>query len=579
MARIQFPVDMITSRFGDRLNSIRSTSMSSRFASLKPVSEFLDIKRLSKPADFGEVQSRVNYNLSYFSSNYALVFVMLSIYSLLTNPVLLFVIIFVTVGLYGIGRLEGRDLDIGVARATTSQLYTGMLVIAVPLGLYASPITTVLWLIGATGVTVIGGRPRTPYDMPRWGRPPGVRNGKQARRRATQWEDFDGVRFEEIDGDDDGDDAVVLGSLQRHGNKGNTSTRELRLRNNGYDYDSELSDGEDFDLNDDADSTVAFAVQLALRDKEDMLVEKALERIRRAQMLGKKNVRLSQEELDALDRRRKQTANNTKKVSMSKATGFTRQLDGKRRKSGESSKMSSQLSSQAERRRSSQEQYLLDESSMAYARAPSTRPSSSSSRPRTPTMQSLRPQSSTNSPLSMHQPAYGQRFSDRDSLQPASPRDLPYMRALPDDPQWAPRQRSSSNTTPYPDNFMYQPYGLGPGDPRLNYSRRYGPGMPYPGYPPVSEEPSRGSSGRQTRAESSEEESSSEDEEEEDEKEEDEDEDSEEEEDDDDGEHGVQVEVVEQPPIRKPAARTAAPQKNKKKNNNNNSRPRRRNGR
>jgi hypothetical protein len=372
------------------------------------------------------------------------------------------------------------------------------------------------------------------------------------------------VRFEEIDGDDD--DAVVLGSLQ-HRTKGNTSTRELRLRNNGYDYDSESSDGEDFDVYDDADITVAFAVQLALRDKEDMLVEKALERIRRAQMLGKKNVRLSQEELDALDRRRKQTASNTKKVSMSKATGFTRQLDGKRRKSGESSKLSP-----AERRRSSQEQYLLDDP-MAYA---SNRPSSSSSRPRTPTMQSLRPQSSANSPLSMHAPAYGQRFPDRDPLQPASPRDFPYMRALPDDPQWAPRQRSSSNTAPYPENLIYgQPYGL---DPRLNYSRRYGHGMPYPGYPPVSEEPRIGSSGRQTRPESSEEESSSEEED----KDEDDDEDSEEE-DDDDGEHGVQVAVVEQPPPRKPAARTAAAQKNNKnknKNNNtNNTRPRRRNAR
>jgi hypothetical protein len=421
--------------------------------------------------------------------------------------------------------------------------------------------------------------------MPRWGRPPGVRNGKQARRRATQWEDFDGVRFEEIDGDDDDDDAV-LGSLQRHGTKGNnntSSTREVRLRNDdGYDYDSELSDGEDFDLNDDADSTVAFAVQLAMRDKEDMLVEKALERIRRAQMLGKKNVRLSQEELDALDRRRKQAA-SSKKVPLSKATGFTRPLDGKRRKSGELAK----TSSQAERRRSSQEQYLLDESSIAYAKAPSgafhaapnNRPSSSSSRPRTPTMQSLRPQSSANSPLTMHphQPAYGQRYPDRDPLQPASPRDAPYIRALPDDPQWAPRQRSSSNATPYPvDNFMYgQPYGLGPGDPRLNYNgRRYAPtSMPYngSGYPPVSEEPRRGSSGRQTRAESSEEESSSDDEDE------DEEEDSEEEEDDDDGEHGVQVAVVEQPPIRKPAARTTAAQN--KNNNNNNTRPRRRNGR
>ncbi|KAH8693541.1 COPII vesicles protein Yip3 [Talaromyces proteolyticus] len=156
MAPLQFPVEMITSRFSDRFNSIRSTSMSSRFASLKPISEFFDLKRLSKPADFGEVQSRVNYNLSYFSSNYALVFVMLSIYSLLTNPVLLFVIILVTVGLYGIGKLEGRDLDVGVFRATTSQLYTGLLVIAIPLGLYASPFASLMWLIGATGVTVIG---------------------------------------------------------------------------------------------------------------------------------------------------------------------------------------------------------------------------------------------------------------------------------------------------------------------------------------------------------------------------------------------------------------------------------------
>ena len=81
---------------------------------------------------------------------------MLSIYSLLTNFLLLFVIIFVTGGLYGIGKLEGRDLELGVARLNTSQLYTGLLVVAVPLGIWASPISTVLWLIGATGVTVFG---------------------------------------------------------------------------------------------------------------------------------------------------------------------------------------------------------------------------------------------------------------------------------------------------------------------------------------------------------------------------------------------------------------------------------------
>ncbi|KAJ9198802.1 hypothetical protein DTO166G4_6203 [Paecilomyces variotii] len=156
MAPLQIPLDAITSRFTDRFNSVRAQSISSRFANLKPISEFLDLKRLSKPANFGEVQSRVNYNLSYFSSNYAAVFLMLSIYSLLTNLMLLFVIILVTGGLYGIGKLGGRDLDLGFARFTTSQLYTGLLVVAVPMGILGSPFTTVLWLIGATGVTVFG---------------------------------------------------------------------------------------------------------------------------------------------------------------------------------------------------------------------------------------------------------------------------------------------------------------------------------------------------------------------------------------------------------------------------------------
>lgn len=158
MARINIPLDALTSRLNlsGRFDSVRSQSIANRFANLKPISEFFDLKRLSKPKDFGDVQTRVNYNLSYFSSNYAVVFLMLSIYSLLTNLLLLFVIILVVGGMFGIGKLGGRDLDVGFARATTSQLYTGMLVIAVPLGIWASPITTVLWLIGASGVSILG---------------------------------------------------------------------------------------------------------------------------------------------------------------------------------------------------------------------------------------------------------------------------------------------------------------------------------------------------------------------------------------------------------------------------------------
>ncbi|EKG14923.1 Prenylated rab acceptor PRA1 [Macrophomina phaseolina MS6] len=158
MARINIPIDALTSRLqlGSRFEGMRNTSLSTRFANLRPVGEFFDLKRLSKPQNFGEVQSRMNYNLGYFSSNYAVLFVMLAFYSLLTNLLLLFVIMLVVGGMYGIGKLQGSDLELGFARATTSQLYTGLFCVAVPLGLWASPISTVLWLIGASAVTILG---------------------------------------------------------------------------------------------------------------------------------------------------------------------------------------------------------------------------------------------------------------------------------------------------------------------------------------------------------------------------------------------------------------------------------------
>lgn len=158
MSRIQIPLDMLASRLnlGDRLANVRSTSLATRFSNLRPLTEFFDIKRLSKPQNFGEMQSRVNYNLSHFSSNYAIVFVMLCIYTLLTNWWLLFDIIFVVAGMFIIGKLDGRDLEIGTFRASPSQLYTGLYVIAIPIGLISSPFATIAWLIGASGVVIIG---------------------------------------------------------------------------------------------------------------------------------------------------------------------------------------------------------------------------------------------------------------------------------------------------------------------------------------------------------------------------------------------------------------------------------------
>lgn len=145
----------VTERFSlDRIKT-EFSSIQSRFSNVRPPQEFLDIKRISKPANFGEIQSRVAYNLKYFSSNYFIVISILSVYSLLTNLLLSFVIVFVGLGVYGINKLQGQDLELGFLRLSNSQLYTGLLIVALPLGFLASPISTLLWLIGASSVTVL----------------------------------------------------------------------------------------------------------------------------------------------------------------------------------------------------------------------------------------------------------------------------------------------------------------------------------------------------------------------------------------------------------------------------------------
>ncbi|MCJ1313748.1 hypothetical protein MMC25_007428 [Agyrium rufum] len=156
MAPINIPLDALTSRLNlsSFSENVRSQSVSTRFANLRPISEFFDLKRLSKPNGFGDIQSRINYNLGYFSSNYLVVASMLGVYSLITNVTLLFDIVFLTGGVYAIRKLDGRDLELGFARLTPSQQWMGLLIIGVPLTLYASIFGTALWLIGAIGVSI-----------------------------------------------------------------------------------------------------------------------------------------------------------------------------------------------------------------------------------------------------------------------------------------------------------------------------------------------------------------------------------------------------------------------------------------
>ncbi|KAL8739419.1 MAG: hypothetical protein Q9190_007779 [Brigantiaea leucoxantha] len=433
MARIQIPLDALTSRLnlGSRFEGVRSQSLSTRFANLKPLSEFLDLKRLSKPANFGEAQGRVNYNLAYFSSNYVAVAIMLSIYSLLTNLTLLFDIVFVCLGLFGIRKLDGRDLELGFTRATTSQLYTGLFVIAVPLFIWANPISSALWLVGATG-------PK--------------RKNKQERR------------FEEIDSDEDDGQGVVLddslASDALHFTGADLTPRDYYRFQSQHSHSSDSSESES-ELPGDGSGR---NLQLALRDKEDVLVQKALERIRRAQMLGRPNVELTQREYDALERKSRQDRANQEDTSGAHS-------NDRRRISGYGAK-----ESKAGRKRRGASDPALETASSS-ARPSSTAPGilvpEADGLSHTPfgyyqTIVQPDPRSASSSGSRRGTPpvpSSGQHRSQTSRHSSGSDYPLPYPaarspplpRRLPDDPNWIPRPRSASNQPHSMVSAQHQP--------------------------------------------------------------------------------------------------------------------------
>ncbi|KAG7436312.1 Prenylated Rab acceptor 1 [Fusarium oxysporum f. sp. raphani] len=414
MSRIQIPLDVITSRlnFGDRFQGLRSGPLSGRFSNLRPVGEFLDFKRLSKPANFVEMQSRVNYNLSHYSSNYAVIFVMLSIYALLTNWLLLFDIILVVVGMWFIGKLDGHDLEIGTFRASCSQLYTALVCVAVPLGLIASPFTTLLWLIGASGVTILGGRPQSPEFAPQWGRP-----SRRSRRRtdgdsASRGRQGRDVRVEELDSDEDARGVGASSGTRFASDSLRFTGIDLGNRERGLVRRGDYQDSEDSE--DDSDSSEdeefeQYLAELAVRDREEALVQSAMHRIERAKAKGRTDVDLNEEEMGALERRRKRDEAAKKKKSGKKrkdqrvAVPLT-QLEPSSRKK-KAPPVSSQPRTQSRARQSSSNSNLTEDQdrssrpSMGYFPPPAT-----AGRPRSGTS-SQRPQSRVRAPSNSRQPS------------------------------------------------------------------------------------------------------------------------------------------------------------------------------
>ncbi|KAL2072847.1 hypothetical protein VTL71DRAFT_12190 [Oculimacula yallundae] len=234
------------------------------------------------------------------------------------------------------------------------------------------------------------------------------------------------------------------------------------------------------------------ALQIALRDKEEALVQSALARIRRAQEKGKREVKLNKDELEALENRRKrmQAAATTK---ARKGSGSSGGSDRERRRSERISipigaateslsRPSSRPSSRKDKGRSSPHpgaaanppgMLVAGPDGLAYAPLGSY-PSNaiqntqqqatpigrnSPSRPRSATTQHLRG-APPPIPYFTHQPSSSNRhFSE--GMRPASSSSNSSRRPLPDEADWHPtssRRSSIASSHSNSQGYMVDPF-------------------------------------------------------------------------------------------------------------------------
>lgn len=258
--------------------------------------------------------------------------------------------------------------------------------------------------------------------------------------------------------------------------------RRSRRRQVYDDRISSESSGDGHGLDDGAGGTV----QIALRNKEELLVQKALERIRRAQMLGRTNVKLTQPEIDALERKRRNDEaeharnkpaikKNYRRRSSGQSRNVSREQNSSRMSKGYFPAYDGEGSSNS--RRATPPGILVPGpagvpaySALGYYPPPAA-PQGGSSRSgsRSASSHSL---AQASPPLPR---AHKQRYSSGPDPAQSSPgpRSPQSSRRLPDDPNWIPRPRSSSSVSSqlYPPD-QYQAYS--PPLPQIPYQYSQG---------------------------------------------------------------------------------------------------------
>ncbi|KAI8330244.1 PRA1 family protein-domain-containing protein [Chlamydoabsidia padenii] len=127
-----------------------------RFSNLRPINDFFDKNRIKFTSSFPEITKRWNFNLTYFSANYLLIMLALSIYAVITNWWLLFTVAFIIGGFYLVSRANGPGVTIAGMTIPSSTLYTTYAGGSIALLLFSGATGAVFWVLGAGALVILG---------------------------------------------------------------------------------------------------------------------------------------------------------------------------------------------------------------------------------------------------------------------------------------------------------------------------------------------------------------------------------------------------------------------------------------
>jgi len=138
---------------GNRLKDMFVAWKDERLKSVKAWSQFTDKTKFGPPKPT-EVVVRLKSNLTYFQSNYIILFFVLAIYCVITNPFFLFSIAITALLYLYLFKWRVEPIVIAGYTATDRAKLMGLGAVSLFLFWYASGTNVIFWLIGATAVVV-----------------------------------------------------------------------------------------------------------------------------------------------------------------------------------------------------------------------------------------------------------------------------------------------------------------------------------------------------------------------------------------------------------------------------------------